>query len=153
MNKKSDQIISEQCRQQIRALTDTMELLSGKWKIVILGTLLRNGTLRFMELKRVLDGIAPKKLSKDLQELELNQLVRREVKDTKPITVEYSLTDHGRTLDVFIGEAIHWGLEHRKEIIKQDRNLYCVHRDKEFNDVLADPVIPNDDFKLIIKIY
>ncbi len=46
-----------------------MELLAGKWKIRIIGTLLLNGTMRFMELKRALNGIAPKKLSKDLQEL------------------------------------------------------------------------------------
>ncbi len=114
----SNTIMSEECHQQIRALSDTMELLSGKWKLIILGTLLRNGTMRFMELKRTLVGIAPKKLSKDLQELELNRLIRREVKDTKPITVEYSLTDHGRTLETLLGEAIEWGLNHRKEIIK-----------------------------------
>lgn len=114
----SKAVMSDECREQIRALSDTMELLSGKWKLIILGTLLRNGTMRFMELKRTLVGIAPKKLSKDLQDLELNRLITREVKDTKPITVEYSLTDHGRTLDTLLGEAIEWGLKHRKEIIK-----------------------------------
>ncbi len=118
MSRKQDSEMSGECKEQIRALSDTMELLSGKWKLIILGTLLRNGTMRFMELKRTLSGIAPKKLSKDLQELELNQLVRREVMNTKPITVEYSLTDHGRTLDALLGEAIDWGLKHRKEIIK-----------------------------------
>lgn len=102
MEKKNDSILSEECQVQIRALTDTMELLSGKWKLIILGTLLRNGTMRFMELKRTLSGIAPKKLSKDLQDLELNQLVK-EVMNTKPITVEYSITEHGRTLDNLIG--------------------------------------------------
>ncbi len=112
-------IMSDECRDQIRALSDTMELLSGKWKLIILGTLLRNGTMRFMELNRSLVGIAPKKLSKDLQELELNQLLTREVKNTKPITVEYSITEHGRSLDGLIGEMIDWGLTHRQQIIKQ----------------------------------
>lgn len=118
MEKKKGTILSEECQGQIRALSDTMDLLSGKWKLIILGTLLRNGTMRFMELKRSLSGIAPKKLSKDLQDLELNELVRREVMNTKPITVEYSITEHGRTLDNLIGEAIDWGLKHRKEIIR-----------------------------------
>ena len=118
MEKKNDSILSEECQVQIRALTDTMQLLSGKWKLIILGTLLRNGTMRFMELKRTLSGIAPKKLSKDLQDLELNQLVKREVMNTKPITVEYSITEHGRTLDNLIGEVIDWGMIHRKEIIR-----------------------------------
>lgn len=111
--------LSKECIGQLRAIRDTMELLSGKWKIQIIGTLLRGGTMRFMELKRSLDGIAPKKLSNDLQELELNKLISRTVKDTKPITVEYSLTKHGRTLDNLIGEIIDWGLNHRAEIIKK----------------------------------
>jgi DNA-binding HxlR family transcriptional regulator len=51
-----------------------------------------------MELKRAVDGIAPKKLSKDLQELEMNELITRTVMDTKPITVEYERTAHGKTL-------------------------------------------------------
>ena len=118
MNRKQDSEMSGECKEQIRALSDTMELLSGKWKLIILGTLLRNGTMRFMELKRTLSGIAPKKLSKDLQDLELNQLVKREVMNTKPITVEYSITEHGRTLDNLIGEVIDWGMIHRKEVIK-----------------------------------
>ena len=74
--------------------------------------------MRFMELKRALNGIAPKKLSKDLQELELNQLVSRTVKNTKPITVEYAITTHGRTMDTLLAEIIDWGIKHRKEIIK-----------------------------------
>jgi len=118
MEKNEDVILSQQCNRQIRAIKDTMELLSGKWKMQIIGTLLRHGTMRFMELKRTLHGIAPKKLSQDLQELETNQLITRTVKNTKPITVEYSITEHGRTLDNLIGEVIDWGLTHRQEIIK-----------------------------------
>ena len=111
--------LSKECIAQLLAITDTMELLSGKWKIQIIGTLLRGGTMRFMELKRTLNGIAPKKLSNDLQELELNKLITRTVKETKPITVEYSLTEHGKTLDNLIGEIIDWGQNHRTEIIKR----------------------------------
>lgn len=117
MEKKEDVILSRQCVLQIRAIKDTMELLSGKWKMQIIGTLLRHGTMRFMELKRTLNGIAPKKLSKDLHELEMNKLITRTVKNTKPITVEYSITEHGRTLDGLIGEIIDWGLTHRQTII------------------------------------
>lgn len=111
--------LSTECILQLRAISDTMELLSGKWKIQIIGTLLRGGTMRFMELKRAIDGIASKKLSADLQELELNKLITRTIKDTKPITVEYALTEHGKTLDNLIGEVIDWGINHRTEIIKK----------------------------------
>ncbi len=119
MTMKQEQQLSKECIGQLLAIRDTMELLSGKWKIQIIGTLLRGGTMRFMELKRSLNGIAPKKLSNDLQELELNKLITREVKETKPITVEYSLTEHGKTLDNLIGEIIFWGQNHRTEIIKK----------------------------------
>jgi DNA-binding HxlR family transcriptional regulator len=110
--------LSPQCTGQLRAIGDTMELLAGKWKIQIIGTLLLNGTMRFMELKRSLNGIAPKKLSKDLQELETNQLLTRTVMNTKPITVEYELTPHGKTLENLINEVMDWGFNHRKHIIK-----------------------------------
>jgi len=113
--------LSKECVVQLRAIRDTMELFSGKWKIQIIGALLRGGSMRFMELKRALDGIAPKKLSNDLQDLEINKLITRTVMDTKPITVEYALTEHGKSLDGFIGEVIDWGLNHRKEIISADK--------------------------------
>lgn len=111
--------LSRECVEQILAIKDTMELLSGKWKMLIIGTLLLNGTMRFMQLKRALNGIAPKKLSKDLQDLEINQLINRTVVNSRPITVEYSLTKHGRTLDKLFAESIDWGLKHRQEIIKK----------------------------------
>ncbi|PKV51733.1 HxlR family transcriptional regulator [Aquimarina sp. MAR_2010_214] len=111
--------LSVECVKQLRAISDTMELLSGKWKIQIIGTLLRGGTMRFMELKRAIKGIAAKKLSSDLQELEVNKLITRTVKNTKPVTVEYTLTEHGKTLDNLIGEVIEWGINHRTEIIKK----------------------------------
>jgi len=110
--------LSPQCIGQLRAIGDTMELLAGKWKIQIIGTLLLNGTMRFMELKRALNGIAPKKLSKDLQELETNELITRTVMKTKPITVEYELTQHGRTLENLINEVMDWGFNHRKHVTK-----------------------------------
>jgi DNA-binding HxlR family transcriptional regulator len=95
-----------------------MELITGKWKILIIYTLLLNGTMRFMELKKALNGIASKKLSNDLQYLEINKLIDRKVIKSKPITVEYSITEHGKTLDNLISELMDWGLNHRKEIIR-----------------------------------
>ncbi|MBL4649889.1 MAG: helix-turn-helix transcriptional regulator [Aureispira sp.] len=118
MKKEENIIHPKGCPDQLRAIKDTMELLSGKWKLQIIGHLILSGTMRFMELKRALDGVAPKKLSHDLQELEINQLITRTVMETKPITVEYAITEHGRTLDKLINEITDWGLTHRKEIMK-----------------------------------
>lgn len=100
------------------AVRDTMELLSGKWKIQIIGVLMFNGKLRFMDLLRVVNGIAAKMLSKELQDLEANQLITRKVLNTKPITVEYEITPYGKTLEPLIEEIVNWGKEHRKMIMK-----------------------------------
>lgn len=104
----------------IVAIKDTMELLSGKWKIQIIGSLLMNGKLRFKELQRNVDGIASKMLSKELQELEQNELLTRTVMNTKPITVEYELTEHGKTLQSVIVSITNWGLEHRKHLFQKE---------------------------------
>jgi DNA-binding HxlR family transcriptional regulator len=102
----------------ILAVRDTMELLNGKWKIIIIGTLSFMGKKKFMELKRELNGIGAKMLSKQLQELEVNKLIKRTVCDTKPVTVEYEITPYGKSLDNIIMEVTKWGMQHRKTIIE-----------------------------------
>ncbi len=66
-----------------------------------------------------IEGIAAKMLSKELQELEVNGLVTRSVLNTKPITVEYELTDYGRTLKPIIDAMATWGKQHREKIIRE----------------------------------
>jgi DNA-binding HxlR family transcriptional regulator len=56
-------------------------------------------------------------LSKELKELEINQLVTRTVLDTQPITVQYELTEHGNTLQTIISNLTDWGNVHRKKIV------------------------------------
>ena len=118
MNKKIKQtVISDECKKGLLVINDTLELLSGKWKIKIIALLLKGGKFNFMELLREADGIGSKMLSKDLQELEVNHLLTRTVKSTKPITVEYELTTHGKSLSKVIDEIENWGALHRKIIL------------------------------------
>lgn len=105
------------CQFRIRAIKDTMDVLSGKWKIHILGTLLEVESLGFMDLMREVHGIGTKMLSKELQDLEMNQLVSRTVMETKPVTVKYALTAHGRTLQPIIDEIAKWGAAYREGIV------------------------------------
>lgn len=79
-----------------QAVRDTLDVISGKWKLVILAVLLARRR-RFKELSREI-GISPRVLSKELQELEMHQLVKRTGCDTRPITVEYESTPHSQTL-------------------------------------------------------
>lgn len=101
------------CKTRILAIKDTMEILSGKWKFHILGTLMLGDKLRFMDLLREVDGIGTKMLSKELQDLEMNHLIRRTVLNTRPVTVEYEITDSGKTLEPIIDEIAKWGIAYR----------------------------------------
>lgn len=109
-----------QCQSRILAIKDAMEILSGKWKFHILGTLLLNEKMRFMDLLREIKGIAPKVLSKELQDMEMNQLITRSVIQTKPITVEYSLTAAGRTVSPLIDELAGWGAAYRNALFNNE---------------------------------
>jgi DNA-binding HxlR family transcriptional regulator len=103
---------------RILAIQDTMAVLSGKWKILVLGSLSFKGKQRFTELLKSVRGIRAKMLSKELQELEANQLITRTVKQTKPLTVEYEITAYGHTLEPLIVEIVSWGESHRERIMK-----------------------------------
>lgn len=110
------------CKVRISAIKDTMEILSGKWKFHILGTLLLGDKLRFMDLLREVDGIGAKMLSKELQDLEMNHLVSRTVLNTKPVTVEYEITEYGKTLRPIIDEIANWGIAYRNALYNKSEN-------------------------------
>lgn len=117
--KKQKTGLTDDCRQQIQGVKDTQDLLSGKWKTVILAALYMNGKFRFMDLVRHVEGIAPKVLSKELKDLEMNHLIKRTVFDTMPVTVEYELTGQGRSLHRVIEAMAEWGVRYRKSILKR----------------------------------
>jgi DNA-binding HxlR family transcriptional regulator len=108
----------KECIHYVRPVRDVLELLAGKWKIPLLITLSTEGK-RFNELERILDGISPRTLSKELKELELNELVQRIVHDTVPVTVEYRLTEYGNTFEEVIVTLRNWGLKHRARFFNQ----------------------------------
>ncbi len=85
-----------------------MDVVSGKWKSLILWEL-DNGTRRFGELRRGLPGVSEKMLVQHLREMEEDGLVHREVYREVPPRVEYSLTDHGRSLNAALGPLGEWG--------------------------------------------
>lgn len=110
--------LSNDCNSHVRAVNDAMYVLSGKWKITVLTSLCFNESRRFTDLLNDVQGISNKMLSKELKELEINKLVIRAVLITKPITVKYQLTDHGKKLTSVIRNLSDWGTVHRKEIIE-----------------------------------
>ncbi len=100
-----------------KAVEDTLYVIGGKWKLLILHTLCFEAK-RFNEICRDI-GITPRMLSREIKEMEINMLVERIVYDERPPKVEYKMTDYGHTLEPLIAEMIKWGRNHRKRIIKK----------------------------------
>lgn len=104
----------------VLAVNDTMNVLSGKWKIPIIAVLLY-GKKRFNELERSIPKINPRMLSKELRDLEANGIVKRTVHDTVPVTVEYELTPPGYCFQKVLDVMLEWGLEHRKNFFEKKK--------------------------------
>ena len=107
----------QQCpRQYVLALTDTLNVMSGKWKLPIIASLL-HGKIRFKDLQENIEKITPRMLSKELKELEINGLIERKVYHQTPILIEYILTESGKNITNVIDSMIDWGMMHRTEVI------------------------------------
>lgn len=106
-----------QCpRSYILALTDTLNVIQGKWKLPIIASLLR-GMSRFKDLLASSEKITPRMLSKELKELEINGIVQRIVYDQTPVLIEYRLTESGRDIATVIDSMIDWGMLHRSQLM------------------------------------
>ncbi|WP_274856828.1 winged helix-turn-helix transcriptional regulator [Bacillus methanolicus] len=94
----------------------TLSVIEGKWKLVILCHLGLKGTKRFMELKKLIPNITQKMLTNQLRELEEDGLVHREVYPVVPPKVEYSLTEQGKSLMSVLKMLEDWGKKYIKQI-------------------------------------
>lgn len=92
-----------------------VEVIGGKWKGVILFHLL-GGTKRFNELMRLMPDITQRMLTRQLRELEDDQIVNRKIYAEVPPKVEYSLTDFGKTLEPVLRMIQGWGVEYIGQI-------------------------------------
>lgn len=86
-----------------------MDVVSGKWKSLILWELDNYGTRRFGELRRGLPGVSEKMLIQQLREMEDDGLIHREVYRQVPPRVEYSLTADGKSLNEALRPLGEWG--------------------------------------------
>ena len=85
----------------------TIDLIGGKWKLMILWYLIEQPK-RFTELKNSIPGITQKILTEQLRDLEKNKIISRKVYPTVPVTVEYAMTKYGETLIPIIYELCGW---------------------------------------------
>lgn len=86
----------------------TLSVIGGKWKTIILWHLSNHEILRYGELKKSLNGITHKMLSKQLKELESDGLINRKEYQQIPPKVEYSLTKRGQTMIPLLNTMCQW---------------------------------------------
>ena len=95
-------------------VANTLKLIGGKWKIMILDSLLSNH-MRFGELKRSLNGITSQMLSKQLKDMERDKLLIKKISKTETLNTEYSLTEFGKSTVPIIKSLIKWGTFNKKK--------------------------------------
>ena len=94
-----------------------IDVIGGKWKAPILYHL-QSETKRFNELSRLLPGVTQRMLTRQLRELESDQIVHRKVFAEVPPKVEYSITEFGLTLVPVLKEIQVWGSEYLGKIVQ-----------------------------------
>ncbi|MCY6484564.1 helix-turn-helix domain-containing protein [Clostridium aestuarii] len=90
----------------------TLELISGKWKGLILWNLGNYEVIRFNEFRRIIPAITQKMLTQQLRNLEENGLIKRKIYNQIPPIVEYSLSEEGKRLIPILDEMDKWGKIH-----------------------------------------
>ena len=111
-----DRPTHDRCQKLEVPVKDALDVLKGKWKLSIL-IAVSFEKKRFNQIAKDVDGITDRILSKELKDMELNQLVTRTVHDAFPPVVEYFVTPHGKSLHKIYRELADWGTAHRKLII------------------------------------
>lgn len=108
-NTQNEQIINSTC-----GMAYTLSILGGRWKPAILCRL-SNGTMRYGELKKDIEGISERMLVAQLRELETDGIVERIVYAEVPPRVEYRLTKLGNSLTPVLSAMSKWGDMHRNQ--------------------------------------
>ena len=93
-----------------------LDRLSDKWVALVLAALADEGTMRYSALSRRLAGVSQKMLTQTLRSLERDGLVTRTVTATVPVTVDYDLTELGRSLEVVVRGIKRWAESHMDEV-------------------------------------
>jgi DNA-binding HxlR family transcriptional regulator len=99
----------------MKAVRDTLYVISGKWKLLILISICNNHK-RFRDIERNIPGITRRMLSKELKEMEMNKLICRTVYDDSPVLVEYTATPYSQSLIPVVQAMVDWGKSHSRLI-------------------------------------
>jgi DNA-binding HxlR family transcriptional regulator len=103
------------------SVPQVLDLIGNKWAILIIYAL-SQGTKRYSELQRLIEGVSPKMLIQNLRKLEACQLVKRVVYPVVPPQVDYSLTPLGETLIDPLAMLYVWSEAHAHELRKAEKS-------------------------------
>lgn len=92
-----------------------LDIVGDKWALLVV-RMLKDGPLRFTELKRAIDGISQRMLTVTLRDLERDGILTRTVRNVMPPHVSYELTPMGRTLREAAAPLLEWSLENLPHI-------------------------------------
>ena len=95
---------------------EVLARVGDKWSVYVIHVLGEEGTLRFSELRRRVEGISQRMLTVTLRSLERDGLVSRVMYPVVPPRVEYSLTPLAMTLRGIVGQLVEWSQDHLAEI-------------------------------------
>ncbi|MFH6994997.1 winged helix-turn-helix transcriptional regulator [Flavobacterium sp. FlaQc-48] len=107
-------------KEEFQALQDTIYVLGGKWKLPIINSIC-NGNNRFKEIQQSIPGITSRMLSKELKDMELNNLVKRTEDHDAKVPILYESTPYCKSFGPIISEMIQWGLSHRQHIKENEK--------------------------------
>ena len=93
-------------------LKKVINIVGGKWKILILCVIDREESVRYGDLKRAIFGITNTMLANSLKDMEAAGMEERKQYDEMPVRVEYSLTEKAKSIIPILLELKKWGEEH-----------------------------------------
>lgn len=100
-------------------IESTLQVISGKWKSVIIYHILQYQKCRFSQLQKLMPDCSKRMLALQLKELEQDEIVTKTIYPTVPPKTEYQLSDFGLTLKSIIVEMEKWGQTFNKKYSKQ----------------------------------
>ena len=105
------------------SMTDILNRIGDKWTVMVVGMLGQHGTLRFNELKRMINGVSQRMLTLTLRNLERDGLVTRTIYPEIPPRVEYGLTKLGQSLEGPISALWDWSAANGSSVVEA-RTIY-----------------------------
>ena len=99
-----------------KGVEEALEMIEGRWKLVILFHLFGGHVLRFSDLERAIPQISQKMLAQQLRQLEADGMVRRIVHPQVPPKVEYRLTDWGQSVCPALDALLKWLASQEREV-------------------------------------